>query len=1064
MSFRTYVRMAQFPMMLVERVDGVPISPDARGICTGEGVTGLTTVHWTVKRELGLPALPFEVWLYPEPLLAKTFSHVLEGTIRLTAPDLEISLLPSIAALNGEDALCVTARLRGDPAVEIYAIDAAGEEIAETRQSADAPHGTAFVGPGIMGLRATGTVAIVDPRIFAVRPNIESMRRLATVAPALKPVDPWEPQEYLGQQFAIDEALALRLAMDAVARANCPPPSSTVLEQLVHRENAGAIADRARASDTAQAIIDHFQDILNDPDWSQDVPVGRGATFKIYPARMLQMLASSDPVSATTLGHAVTLPLFAPFKPIASLADIFARVEQEEILPYPLIRIAGHHQAKEGTLIRDSQFACLTFADRTPEVRLRLGKARPPESLDTPALGELRISLDQRSAALAAFVDRSDGLEEFVLDPQGRPANIMADSRPDDLTEAGLPSFPVGPVALPFTGPEPVSLRVHARDVFGRWRPQARGSSKLDPWPVQKPHLSTVTVDYLADGMLSAAVDIGWDWTKRTPYEIRIGLCFCHDAATAEAVSPADGVHLPGDAPVPLAIRFDHGYPHFAGAVPPSWSIAALPDYLEDVGPLGEPPNPVSDFRRYRLRIELGAAKTIFNGLAEPVLGLAADAWEVVSGQTPERRSERAWATKALHDPRPPVLKGTRWRLEWASRVDAANRAHAFIDPMTLVTTPVAGFFVWRAHESALCDLGLAENFDDKDKADRFHIALRAERDMAVRLAMIEGLIEPHVHKPAFMRALVDLFEVDDGPMLTGPGEIAISGAQGGLEFVMISAVSKTLVPSDKMDLVDLRAIAIPFEIKRKPPVLRVIRPDVETPFAKAGLIALAVGAEMPFSREDAQLFWDNEPGVKHADELLHRIAPLSELTVRQLDSYQPGASRVLARLGLPYWRFFAVRPPPSWARHYFTVVLCAAAQLTPADAVATPRAMLQHIDLAPAAGPTLVVLTDIHTPTSRSIVIVLSSILEMDIPNFAPSMIQIDLLDKPTDPPASAPVPFARFVRDGIEITEGADRIRLASATGSGQIAVKSTIFGKTLRVAVSDPAGRSDVLTLDL
>jgi hypothetical protein len=419
-----------------------------------------------------------------------------------------------------------------------------------------------------------------------------------------------------------------------------------------------------------------------------------------------------------------------------------------------------------------------------------------------------------------------------------------------------------------------------------------------------------------------------------------------------------------------------------------------------------------------------------------------------------------------MHDPRPPTLAGSRWRLEWASRVDGSKRARAFIDPTTMVDRPVAGFFLWRAHESAICDLGIRETFPDDVAAAACLAELLAERDMHVRLAMIQGLIEPHLRNREFMREFVNLFEVDGTAILQGPGEIAISGAQGGLEFVMVSAVSMANVSSDKMLLPDLRAIAVPIERERKKPLLRVLRPTAGTAFSKSGLVVIAVGAQEPFPSEDVRIYWDSDLESMVGDEILHCITPTSELSLRQVGAYVSGAQSMLDRLAMPHWRYFAVKPHPSWSAHNFTTDLRSAWPLIPADAIPTPRADIQRIELVPQDGPTLRVVDDLVVGNDRTLKISLKNIFETTVPGFAKCMVQLEVVSTMADAPKSDPISMEDLVAHGLTIVERGVQIRATCAPNSAEIVVRgpNLLGGKVLRLAASDPAGRIDVLAVTM
>jgi|GEM_PF-5796796 len=1056
MSFQLYARMAQFPLKHLERVDEPGGTVDDLPL---DNAASLATVHWIVQSDLGLPIAPFEIDLCARPVslgehnTAKIAEISLDKTTKF-----ELSLLPELRQLNCNDALCVSAALQASPGTEIYATDVAGNEIPETRQNAEALQGTAFIGPGILGLRATGDVAIKNATVIAIHANADlHFQRVATVAPVFDGVQPYAIQSYDGLVLPAREALSLRVAMDAVARANTASPSSSVLDIEIHREKPDAAIARVLTSEIVLQTIANFIDIARDPSWSYALQIEPEVEGRICPVKMLQMLCFSDSVTATTLGQSVTIPLPPPFEALISLQTIYEVVEEKGILPFPIVRVSGYHAPPGLGQVKTVQLAGLVVGGATPLTTLAVAAPRPPQGPDKPATCDVRLSLDRRSSGLTTFIDLSAGADQFLLDERKRPKHVLAGTSPDDQTDTGHPSFTLGPFDLPFISTETTVWTIHCRDVFGRWLRPSQPTCELTPWPVQAPRWGTIEVDYASMGTLNLRADIAWDWSLRSPYEIRVGLAFSN---SEEEAQPEQGVKLPDTQAVPLIIRFNGDEPELDGDLPAGWSVFQLPDFASD-----HPAPPAVDYRRYRLNIGLGSANPIFRENSRSNIQVCADAWENVSGKTPERRSPIVRANSSIADPRPPQLSGSLWRLEWASRADGDGRCHAFIDPTGLADRPVAGFFVWRAHESALCDLGLKETFADEVAANNYLSALRAERDQAVRLAMIQSLIDPHLHRPVFRRAFVDLFEVDKNIMLKGPGQVSVAGVQSGLEFVMLTAMSLTNVPSDKLDLPDLRAIAVPNERVRRRADLRLLRPTPGSAYARSGLVVAAIGSGVAFPSEDVRIFWDSQPGLETSDELLHRLKPLSEISRDKIDTYVAGARASLERLSQVFWRCFILRPPPSWSLHQFAVDLCSPDPRTPAEGIASPRSEIQFVQLIPPTGPTLSLVADKAEAGKRSLKIVTSSVFETTAPEMAPCLIQVDLLDQPSDLPMRAPVPFREFVESGLILQNGAAEIRLTGTPASNVIAVMVT--GSTdgfLRIAASDPAGRVDVLTVEL
>ncbi|WP_068077585.1 hypothetical protein [Novosphingobium lentum] len=1055
MSFLLYARLAQFPIASSEDWDVAEKTCAAAGL-NSNGADHFATVQWSVDEGLGIPEYPFDVELLVDPLPAETCSRALDSDIDLDLMSPEYGLFKLLAPLGRADALCVLAMLDGDAETEVYAIDAEGREIPQSRREARPARGTAWIGPGICGLRATGASRLRSLRAFALPPTGDTQFELvATVAAAID-VPNYGDLFYRGGRYSWDQALDIRLAVDAYARWGTNPPASALLEKVVHRGDPNTLAGRFLSERFATEIGAKFSSILNDPDWAYTETVQPGLDSEVRPAQMLQAMAMTGPVAATTAGHAVTVPIFHPFRLVTSPEDLFNSTAKMQALPYPIARVRSHHLMM-GQKVVSECLTCLAFAAPAPTAMLQTARSYPPEGRDLPASADLQVRLDSASGGLAAFADLGDGTDDFKLDEWNEPANLWGDGSPDDQTESGLPVRPLGRVALPLEALVVKAVRLFGRDIFGRWCPPIGASGTLDPIPVQKPQWESIDIEYHGDGTIGLRAVLGWDWTVRSPDRFRIGLGVAPHQETALKADPGDGVVLPGESPVPLEIVFNGDTPSVGSGAPSTWSISALPAYA---APDPSEPAMPTEYRHYALRLNLGLVGRFFAAAASVRVALAADALERVSGHSPERRSAPDHIQSVVSDPRPPALSGSLWRLEWASRANGSGRALAYVDPTQLTAGPAKGWYIWRAHESALSDLGLRATFADENTAAAYAEVLRNERDPALRLVMIQGLIEPHLHRATFKRAFVDAFEANEAVLLEGPGEVQISGAQGGLEFLMVTAVSVANIESAKIDLADLRAIAVPYEVKRDRPVLRAFRAMGDGPYARAGLVALAVGTTEPVSPTDIRLFWDDQAGVAGEDELLHQLGPVAELSAGQLELFMPGAQAVLDRMHVPAWRLFAVRPRPSWSTHMFSADLCAVRPRNPSEAIASPRAVAQNLTIAPPAGPKIEIEDDKESGNTRHLVLRAEGLFETLLPGFAPCQIQFSLVDDPADDTVTSPMPIAEFVASGATVEDGVARFEASMKPNSNRIEISGPPrVGKFLRIVASDPAGRFEV-----
>jgi hypothetical protein len=157
--------------------------------------------------------------------------------------------------------------------------------------------------------------------------------------------------------------------------------------------------------------------------------------------------------------------------------------------------------------------------------------------------------------------------------------------------------------------------------------------------------------------------------------------------------------------------------------------------------------------------------------------------------------------------------------------------------------------------------------------------AIRTERDMQVRLLHIQALVERHLWKPAFRRAFINVFEVADASVRAGDLDVSVPGYLSGLEFVMVSAVSRVGVASDKTVLSNLLALAVPQERRSRTPVLHVVSTDTVGTFAISGLCLAIVGMPEGYSAEDVRIFWSMRTDITHPGQLMRRLTPLKTLT-----------------------------------------------------------------------------------------------------------------------------------------------------------------------------------------
>lgn len=1057
MSFMMIARMGQFAPGLLELAEapGKPFDPIAALGDRFATAAHYATVNWLVAKQLGVPSAPFEIELCHEPLRVDGDGDgwAMNGAVTLRVEDnFTLRLAAALRRIGVSDLFCVTASISAsDPQTEIFAIDAALNEIPESRQSVTAPLGTAFFGPGIVGLRATGEATLEHLVAFGISGRHREFELLATVAPTLSGVAAYDQQFYLGKSGSADDMLQSRLRADGLARANGNLPASAVLEHYVHREGVQARAAQTLGLEPVAMLEREFAAILADPEWSypsQYAPAG--AEFLLSPASMLQPLALAGPVEATALGTSVTVPVPLPFPFLKDPQAVFDAVMLTRVLPIPLIRITSHH-VEAGAPVVTQAYAGLNFCC-SPCFTARASAARTPAGLDLKGRCDAIVSLDRPSRSLSFYPDLSDGGEQFPTDPPDpRPRAHLASGDSADDTVSGLPRFVVGPLALPLDSPVDQPLVLHGRDIFGRWPPPAYGRCSLDPLPVQAPKLYPPEIEYREHGKVSLKFRLSWDWSLRTPFDLRIAVA----TQTTDDIDPASGIHLPDFAAgAALSIRFDGDLPRLEGdQVPAGTEVAAVPLVLDTSA--GAIP---TDVRTYAVRIPMGIVADHFADNAMQSASVALDAWELVGGHTPERRSAPQHQSLQFADPRPPVLSGDSWALIWASRPDGGNVARGYFDLRKLSARPVAGFHAWRAHESALLDLAVTAMPGDATAHTAFIAGVLSTRDRQTRLAMIKGAVAPHLRKPTFRKAFVELFEVDRTTITPSEIELAVPGSQSGLEFVMFSAVSKAGVASDRLALSNLYAVAVPARSTLPTPTLRLLVPDDGSPLATAGCVLAVASAPTPFDASQLRFFWDDAE-MTSSDELLHRLAPLSQIDAAEAERLVPGTNQALRKDPHASRHYYILQPPPRWGIQHFACALSRPAEGGAKGDLVSPRSMLASLHLVPGSGPSLVIDDVAIIQKTANWTLILQGIDGVTYDNLAPSQIQFDLVDNSDAAPTAEPQSFAEFLSKGAAIGPVS-----ATAENPGVIHVlqPADLAGKLVRIAVSDPAGRFDVLLL--
>lgn len=1092
-----HVRMGLFPYKSQEYVyaPNEHIEPRTEfGDRFPQNPTEMVTVCWSTDPALGIPVAPALVYASQEPI------NLSEDSIDVQLVEVgpqtayEVNLLRYMPRPTLDGLFCALARCDvPDGPCEIVAFDAMGEDIPETRQRVDQNSKLIFFGPGIYGVRASGRVYLNDLRLIAFTPTQDyPLVRIAEVGPCLPGIGCYDDQAYLGLPLNQSDALTRRLNADALARANTDAPVSSRLTSEVHRKDPRDTANFVLQQDFVTKVPPNFTAILGQPDWTYSQPVtgAPGSNFEVCPAAMWQAIALMGPVEAVTLGQAVSFPV-DQFPYLATTEEIFDFVMKRSQLPFPVIRLTTFHALKgfndtgnaQGNrsapnVVTTVQFARL-IVEAQPAITPAARAASPPTTRDGPAGCDIQLFVDVLARLHAFFVEEGPGSEKFFeeqvdpLNPNTRAIKTyFPNTDESDAASFGRPYFVVGPFDLPLTKTINKQLGVQGRDIFGRWPAEAKPDCALDPWPVQAPVFGPTKVDYPIDGRAYLLTTIMWDWALRTPRDFRLGLIVANDGKDPALASylPSQGLLLPGEQLArPVSIVFDAGgAPSLQGNVPQGMQVMKIDP------PPSDPDDPVipagindPEPRTYALRIPIGENSEIFKTLPTRFIALTTDAWEAVSGTTEDRRSkDKARTISRLNDPRPPILESSHWSLNWASRPNGANVARAFLTGPSANggAKDLLGYTAWRASESAVLDLALAN--EEPDIATRLIACVRREPNMQIRLRLIQNIVGTQLSVPAFAKQFVGLFLAANTTLVDRGYEVDIPGTQPGLEFVMFTATSSSGMTSAKFNengLANLYAIAVPVPRKFSQPAIRIITYDPDGLLALAGLCIAIIGLDQQGARRQVRFFWDANPDIRAADEILHRLDPIAELGINDALRYVDDIQAIIDRMPFPEVRIFMLQPPQSWTPHSLCVDTVGLDPIghDPNQDIASRRSDLATVAMVPYARPTLVAG---KPPTKgRTWMVTPSGFFERQVPGYADCEIMMSSLDEfDTEIERTGPVSYGEFLKNGLNLAKSLASGSYASDQGTLQVTIGENSPAKLIRLSATDPASRGASVVL--
>jgi len=179
-----------------------------------------------------------------------------------------------------------------------------------------------------------------------------------------------------------------------------------------------------------------------------------------------------------------------------------------------------------------------------PAISIKTTAIQAPERRDDQATTNLRIAIERASLGLASFLGFEPDLEQFRRDKDNRIIHYLVSGQPEDRSADGRPSIQIGSIKLPLRAREVHRLGLYARDIFGRWLAPVQPTYALEPWPVQMPCCGPIEQQFDEESVVAVSAVLRWDWSKRTPLEIRVGLKLFATDVDGGAVRPHDGVSV----------------------------------------------------------------------------------------------------------------------------------------------------------------------------------------------------------------------------------------------------------------------------------------------------------------------------------------------------------------------------------------------------------------------------------------------------------------------------------------------------------------------------------------
>lgn len=860
-----------------------PLLP--KGSPTGTALGIPAALRWSTLPGLGIPREPFQVYrrrrtpipstavrqLFPQPVS-------INGTV-----DLPFSNSAGLIYLAG-----ITANPASGGNLAVTAYDLFGHALPGQIWSTTTPATTLFVGPGIAGLRASGS-GTVGPVVGVNQDDYANLSDWQLTQVVGLPTQPNQfsphydsdvPQGYVTASLSGYKAAELRLMIAEILRGQPQPspdaqfplpawPASSpagYLQNLCSPDNLlpliGECLTASNDSDprhmqslfTTSITLDGIKQ-ANLPGAEADPSQPSTAQLAVVSVTMLAVSTDSDAATALGYGtvdfpglsgsqqvtHQPTLdqpaPATAP-QAAAEHAQVFhailnvaaaAPTDFMVSAPYTLplgidITLAALSQAASAVQTADGfsatlaqQHAVLT-RDDTAQTAVELSWNLPP----TPQAYALLASRQPLTSVVLNTPRPTvvGGYDPFVgLPPASPDPTVPADEQ--------LPGFTDAAGQLPVDGSHTTNYLVAGIDVFSQWSAWTEADATLDAAPITQPSIRNAELilgELPATGTTVSAelvIDVMWDWTDRSPGEIRL---------TGQFISPGSplgpafltGLALGNDLPVGNPLILTWNYNGFDPAtIDPD---AVLPTITS--GPTGTVElitdvTGVVDNQTTQYRITVQGLALDFGSASELDYAVYATATERIrpgewSDPTlPGPPGYTGWIARA-YNPFPPPVTFAPPSINWTALPDAYNRARGMLEWTS--DPAAAGYMVWETTEGALLSL-LSPDSPDPDPT-----APLVERGVTLKALVASN----------YERSLSSFSRLNTDPIVASRTEIELPGNAAILYAYMVSAVSGTGVEAARPP--QIAVFGVPRRIVPGQPQLRL-----RTPAGHDGIELIAI-------------------------------------------------------------------------------------------------------------------------------------------------------------------------------------------------------------------------------